>query len=261
VGGRNNLLSPITFLGWWGSVMVSLNKNEFITLKIESNLSSIPLYKYNEEQYLRSLCEQGNIRIGTLYDYRHTEEYGDYIGEKAEGIKEAVVKKTIYTTNPEDLSPLLKEHINIKITKKAKSPPKISIGEITIRNKSPNCLVYSISHKLCRDIPKQLEPKYSDKYYVQINSIIDFSFHLTEALKKEGDFQGPQIISCIYRSRSVDHWEEDFVHPVKIKDPKYESQAEVRIIWFHKNPATKLEPVILNCDDLKQFCRLSEFEK
>lgn len=45
-----------------------------------------PLYKYLPKKYLEAFLRHGSLKIGTLYEYRRTEDYGDVVGDKNEGL-------------------------------------------------------------------------------------------------------------------------------------------------------------------------------
>ena len=45
----------------------------------------MPLYKYIPKRYLDAFLNQGSLKIGTLYEYRQVEAYGNVIGDKTKG--------------------------------------------------------------------------------------------------------------------------------------------------------------------------------
>jgi hypothetical protein len=45
-----------------------------------------PLYKYLPKRYLKAFLDRGSLKIGTLYEYRQTDAYGEDIGDKDEGL-------------------------------------------------------------------------------------------------------------------------------------------------------------------------------
>ena len=44
------------------------------------------LFKYLPKKYLEAFLHRGSIKIGTLYEYRKTEQYGTVVGDLDEGL-------------------------------------------------------------------------------------------------------------------------------------------------------------------------------
>ena len=49
------------------------------------------LYKYLKKEHSEKLLRFGQFRIGTLFEYKNTEKYGEVIGDKQEEIGRAHV--------------------------------------------------------------------------------------------------------------------------------------------------------------------------
>ncbi|MDR6133065.1 hypothetical protein QE361_000023 [Sphingomonas sp. SORGH_AS802] len=57
-----------------------------------SSLVQFPLYKATQQEYFDDFMESGSLRIGTLWDFRRTDIYGNSVGDRAEGVASCRVK-------------------------------------------------------------------------------------------------------------------------------------------------------------------------
>ena len=181
------------------------------------------VFKYLPEKYAMSLVHNGELRIGTLFDYRKTEEYGENIGDSDEGICfEYSHDQNIKTGD--DSNPLERQAI--------KAGPGMVMHNNYVERKriSPNVYLYCASSthnpkilsKLNQDCP-------ADKYdtCVLISQPKKFVDAITQTLSDIATFV--DSICCIYRDRNI-HYSENQLHPAIVKDPKYAYQKEVRFI-------------------------------
>jgi len=83
-----------------------------------------------------------------------------------------------------------------------------------------------------------------------------FANALTQCLKKLGIIRGKWIIApCQYISRHLEESDpKTTVHPALIKDPKYQDQKEVRILWWPVEE--NINPVTVKCDAAARCCKL-----
>lgn len=95
---------------------------------------------------------------------------------------------------------------------------------------------------------------------LRIDDINGFLNALNYCLRKKGNIRpGHRAAKCIHIEQSSHHSKPNNHHPALMKDPSYEYQQEVRVIWEPRK--TPIEPIILNCKAASRFCSLLSGEE
>ncbi len=216
------------------------------------------IYRYSAQKYNSSLLSLGIIRVGTLYDFRHT-EHNKGIADPHEGKKEVFhhIDK-LFVTDPND--PNIKGNIDFKSLEKFGA---VSFGSnaknTTFKNivvsKSfdvPDCFILCMSKICSKDTMHQFEGADSCVEIVKIESFIKF---LTDALNCVWPVMFQGIYEVIYQNREENWNGQDWGRqPALIKETKFKKQGEIRAIWqpLCKQP---IEPIIIGDFRLGAFCR------
>ena len=207
------------------------------------------IYKYLPIDFANRLVHLGNLKIGTLFDYKNIEEFGSEIGDQDEGISIEFSHDKEAKTG-DKLNPL--ESAAIKA-----GPGMIVMGNyIERRHLSPNLYLFCASLSYDISILKKLNKDYpGDKYdaCVRITNLKSFIEEVSTALSDKGLFIG--CSKCAYIDRKF-HYTENRPHPATIKDPRYSYQKEVRLIWEPKDKKSHIEPEYLTITNIKKNCSL-----
>jgi hypothetical protein len=199
-------------------------------------------YKYIERQYLQKFFSLGEIRIGTLYDFQNTEKHGSEIGDHEEGVKSA--NKVInWTGGPESQPEFDRKFINVQA-------PNVRIENVLVREttRSNNLFVYSVSGKYSLDIMKNMNPEYDA--CIEINSPRKFfqAIH-----RKMGETVTNSALGrCIYLDRHRPHDQQHEIHPVWLKEPRYEYQDEYRFVM--ETNIHDIKPLNIYCKNAARYC-------
>ena len=142
----------------------------------------MPWYKYLPNQYAVLMAERGEIRVGTLFDYRNSEKYGDQIGDDAEGTKSesSFVEQAAST---EDLNRGERKAVRFAQGIKGSS---LKNCMIRVSESAKGVLVYSISDSFSLSIMKRISRELKDPYdtCVKISNPEKFMEIIAESLKK-----------------------------------------------------------------------------
>ncbi len=207
------------------------------------------IYKYLPKQYAQSLTCDGNIKIGTLYDYRNTEEYGREIGDENEGIS-IEYSHDKEAKRGDNLNPLESTAFQV-------GPGMTLIGNyIERKHVSPNLYLYCASSIYDIAILNRLNEDFPENNYdacVKISNLKDVVEEISRALSGKALFAG--CIPCSYRNRKF-HYSESESHPATIKDPEYSYQEEIRLIWEPKSGNIDVRPVYLTIKSISKNCSL-----
>lgn len=206
-------------------------------------------FRYAPRKYSDSLLALGNVRIGTLHDFRRS-EHKRGIADANEG-KKVVVHHTPFVTTEDEGS------IHLRAFKEFGA---IDIGDshgctfkdITVQKTfdMPDCFVHCISSKLSVDVMREFEGADS---CLEITRPIEFYERLTRTLSSIV----PVSLYCIsdvkYRTREELWNGNDWGHhPALIKESEFSDQYEVRAIWIPRFNGV-IAPVVVNDVELIKY--------
>lgn len=202
------------------------------------------LYKYLRKEHAEKLLKYGVFRIGTLFDYRNMEKYGDIIGDHEEGMKvtHLAVDKEYWT--PHTQPDFSKSFFDLS------KNSGIEMSGFTLRKneKSLNCFIFSTT--------EQFDSKAMEAFgydaCIEIKSPKSFFNTLSKCFRHKGTYVG--AFKCAYTERKKSYLKQNNTHPALIKEPSYAGQTEVRTIWDPiKRP---IKPKIIKCKKAIKYCKL-----
>lgn len=223
-------------------------------------MKQLPLYKYLPLKYAEDLVIKGIIKLGTLYEYQDTNLHGNEIGDQEEGnLEEWVFFNKSNVTN-KDLTEFERRQIYISDDTIGNS---FINCRIICRNKTIDSYIFSTSRFFNVELMRKLSRNLTEKYdaCVKIHDPQKFIQTISESdeFKKYGNYIG--IGLCHYRDRSIHHSKIDSMpHPILIKEPKYEYQGEVRVVWESKS-TERINSKILKIPELTNYCELFYVDK
>jgi len=217
------------------------------------------MYRYSSIRFNSLLCTRGEIRIGTMHDFRCL-EHRKGICDPREGTK--VVEHHIpdlFVKDPTDPSyrkskdfRALEEFQAIKLEATAKNT---TLKNITVAREfdEPDCFILCTSKFCSKDTMKQFSGADS---CVKILDVTNFYRVLSATLNSRIPVDYKGIYEVKYQIRSEVWNGQDWgLHPAMIKEPIFEQQGELRAIWQPKFYRS-IEPIILGNKDLIPFCRM-----
>jgi len=122
------------------------------------------LYKYLPKKYLDAFFRRGSLKIGTLYEYRNTEQYGLVIGDQDEG-----VHRTALTLTSGDKVDLRHNTPEADFFRKAMGKPIQQTANIKIvalddcnytlnvQSQSPDLYIYCMSSRFDKEVMRQFD--------------------------------------------------------------------------------------------------------
>ena len=140
------------------------------------------LYRYSTKKYSDSLVEQGNIRIGTLYDFRR-EELGRGIADKSEGTKSIFHDVDFADTSemPVGIHPDFQALADLGLNTQSRSGAINNVSAIKHFD-SPDCFMLCISSNKSRKTMAEFEgadscvqiteSKFFDAISIALNRIV-----------------------------------------------------------------------------------------
>lgn len=207
-------------------------------------------YKYAEQQYTDSLMSMGNLRVGTLHDFRRS-EHKRGIGDGGEGKK--VVNHRMVGVNEHNIKA---EHALanelFKAVRIEEGATNVNIGQLIVEQHfdHPDCYILCLSHERSKAVMNSLEGTDS---CLELVGFEPFLHKLTEVLNELVPVKFLGVDCVTYQSREEKWNGRDFgAHPAFVKEFEYKAQAEVRAIWEPKfnHP---ISPIIVNHIALSQY--------
>lgn len=214
-----------------------------------------PLYRYTHRVHAESLVRDGQIRLGTLFNYRRIEAHAPMIGDAHEGTAGRYDNPPI--SRARDLSPLAAGMVQ-------QAFPGLGPDAIFDRclfeqvETSPDCWIFSASMRLGAATMRSMDPTYDACVEIRFPSF--FGQVIGQELINRNlvaGYASCQMRACVYRDRLLHYTEDDGVAPVAIKAPGFADQQEVRYI-FHPRTPEGLEPLIMTMPALARCCRMVE---
>jgi hypothetical protein len=209
------------------------------------------LFKYTRFEHEESLLLRGEVRIGTLFDFRRTELHGEQIGDVREGqVNLAGEFENVtheLTSNHPVLSTLIKQ------------APGAKIGSFKIDNLTFSCknlYVFSASKDFSEQALKRWYDDPNARYdscYV-IHSARLFFRAISRAMKGEADFVGLSMVTYYDDQEPIDLKSPlSHLHPASLKPGiAYEHQIEYRAFWQTRNK-DEISPVTNEVPDLHKY--------
>jgi len=140
-----------------------------------------PLFKYMKKEHADKLFNSGELHIGTLYDFRDEEKYGQKRGDEGEGKKEIcehindiTVKDSSQSNRLSDFS---KQYIRIEDTAKNTRLVNVTVSEL---HDSPDCYIYCMS----KNFDERLYEKFQADVCVKLKSPYKFVHSISIALRE-----------------------------------------------------------------------------
>lgn len=211
-------------------------------------------FRYSGQKYNDALLALGNVRIGTLHDFRRT-EHKQGIADVNEG-KKRVSHHIPYATEKDVGS------IHLEALKQFNAINLEGSTDVILENVSvsqefdhPDCFVHCTSVKYSSDVLRQFDGADS---CVEISDLFGFYRRLTETLNSIVPVQLFTLSKVRYMKRHEQwngrNWG---IHPALMKEPEFVRQVEFRAIWIPKFPGA-ISPIVVNDTGLLSFCRARE---
>lgn len=209
------------------------------------------VFRYSGQKYNESLLALGNIRVGTLHDFRRT-EHKQGIVDVNEG-KKRVSHHVPYLTEKDA------ESIHSKALSEFRAVDIQGATNVVIENllmtqefNHPDCFVHCTSFEYSSEVLKQFEGADS---CVEISDVTGFYKRLTETLNAILPVHNFTLSHVKYMSRNEDWNGKNWGwHPALIKEPEFIKQVELRAIWYPKFTGN-IAPMVINDTGLIKFCR------
>lgn len=213
------------------------------------------MYRYSEKRYNEATVTNGEIRIGTLYDFRKT-EHKQKIQDPKEGKK--AVTLTIENLDGKSIDDMVRENSE-HLAQFGASLPMSGTGSIErvqhLKSfNAPDCFILCTSKYKSAQTMAEFEGADS---CIEIVNIDSFYKYLTMALKKKTginlEFQGIHEIK--YQNREEKWNGNNFgIDPILIKEEEFTQQGELRAIW---KPLYKveIEPIIITDIRIAKRCK------
>jgi len=189
------------------------------------------------------------MRIGTLYDFRRSEEFGEEIGDKDEGRKSITME---LKPGHYDINNPIPSDAPINVTFKPGGFMSFAGEGVRIGTgiEDQDAFIYCLTEE---NDPVQLA-KLGYLSGFEVHDVSGFHDAITSVLSnKVGAFSFARVGKCVYKSRDEDYNSVTGVPPTLIKEPKYSYQREYRIVWRDIR-IQDYQPIVLNVPNARKFC-------
>jgi hypothetical protein len=208
-----------------------------------------PKYKYLEPGIAERFLNEGSVRIGTLFDFRKL-EHGLWRGDAGEGT--LLGRGTLSFDLREGTEvPAGLGHVLAPV-RGSNACMRFVDCRFDIARSSPDYYIFCVSNRRWPD------GRVRDKACIEIFDFPEFVGHISMALESQVKANTFPLcfVSVQYRERTSDlaGAERDQELAPIVKPSRYAWQNEARLLWQPRK--TPIEPVVLSCGSLHDFCRL-----
>ncbi|MGV3561577.1 hypothetical protein [Larkinella arboricola] len=210
------------------------------------------LYKYQSQQYGRKMVEEGEIMIGTIKEFRNTEQHGSEIGDKNEGIRNVKVDANSIVVPPPVYGPNNSIEADNKYINSTNSPIVYDLG---VHNLYILCTTHTPSRKAMERMEKEVcveihdVPLFFDSITIELarRGLIDYKAGYDSGYVKYPEFfLGPDGIMVPIK--------QDVSVPWLHKGSSYRYQQEARAAW---TPLVEnAESKVVRSDGIIKACRM-----
>lgn len=216
------------------------------------------LYRYTSKKYNDGLTALGNLRIGTLHDFRK-QEHKAGIADANEGTK--TVSHHIDSWITGDTSWQSQRHARatrdigaIDMDPGVRGVLMNNVNMVGQFN-HPDCFIHCTSYRKGIEVMREFEDADS---CVEIHNPKAFYQRLTQSISRHIPVKLAGVFYVQYKSRE-EIWDgHNHLPPSVIKEPSFSPQYEVRAIWLPRFSGA-IQPFNLNDTHLTSYCQKVKF--
>ncbi len=172
------------------------------------------LFKYMNKKHLWNFLQHGQLRIGTLNEYRNIEKHGDEIGDEKEGTK--LIYQAFENqkwTSQDKVPKFLREKLIIKNGGKVSLHGKNENIEMGRSLESQNYYLFSCTTEFSKDAMQ----KFGYDSCLLIQNPNRFFKAMSKTIRHKASFVG--FFPCIYKNRKEKYNQTSSYHLALIKPP------------------------------------------
>ncbi len=212
------------------------------------------LYKFVKKEHLEAFFDRGSIRLSTIHEFRDVTAFGKSRQDSKEGVhtlKRTVGKAPVSITSKKKET-LISESIRIQ-------DPNLTIQfkgiTFTNRYECEDALIFCSSHCFSEDLFHRWHDTEGTDSCYEITDALNFVKAINKKLKDSAYFALNSNI--LYIDEPADYQSPlANVHPGIIKNKReYGWQVENRSVWFVKNPYAKLDGIIIEVPEAREFSK------
>lgn len=204
------------------------------------------LFKYCKLEHMHGMLRHGSTRVGTLFDWRRSDCYGELVSDMNEGYTPCTGNIIFYDAT----------HTNaIKIDSVVNERNKF--GEVTGRNialRADNHFAFSTSSKYSlaeHSMWNELEG-YNACYRILSAELFFGAISRTPILRDAAEFV------CFAPALYIDSTSQNTIfqeafHPALLKQSSFSNQNEVRALWSPNSIDTMIEPLLIPSSDARLY--------
>lgn len=214
------------------------------------------LYKYMDRKYCDLFFETGQIRIGTLFDFRKEDVHNKAVGDKREGVQTKVMElsKSLYTATADAAQMEFLSNFFVF----APGCSGVITGNPTFVHElsEPDYFIYCTTTTYS---PKVMIEEFE---YDSCIEILDGEKFIYEMHRVMRGYTKRMVSGVVRYDRSKLNYNQQLNYPsVMLKEARYAYQQEHRVVWVpkdHLSSGKALEPFCINIPRAREFCRIKK---
>jgi len=204
------------------------------------------------KKHLWNFLQHGQLRIGTLNEYRDIEKHGGEIGDEKEGTK--LIYQAFENqewTSQDEVPKFLRENLIIKNGGKISLHGKNENIKMGLSLETENYYLFSCTTEFSKDSMQ----RFGYNSCLLIQNPKNFFKLVSKTIRHKASFVG--FFPCIYKNRIEKYNQTSSYHLALIKPPSYSYQKEIRGLWYPKNE--NIKPIIIKNRKAITYCSICNF--
>lgn len=211
-----------------------------------------PLYKFLPKRYLEAFLNRGCLKIGTLYEYRKIEDYGNVIGDKNEGLH----KTELFLPGGGEIdlasNSLEAEYFRKHVLRPDQQDAKVKIvledgARLIAHSNSQDLYIYCMSSEYNPSVMKE----FGCDACLEIFRPNEFFEAISRKIRHKAEFN--ELGPIKYMDKTTHYSQPHTIHPAAMKDVEYDYQNEWRAIWVPEKAPR--QPLFINVPRAIRHCR------
>lgn len=208
------------------------------------------LYKYTQKEFVENFFDTGEIRLGTLSDFRKSEKYNVAIADTREGMRDHV--KILSGTSElgshsQNVNEMLSQMFNVQGGGKV----FFHNTKATLRTITPDIFIYCATTKF-NEVTMRDEFKCNG--CIEITNSVRFFREITKALSISCYLMAQERVNYINTTFDMEDRPKQKI--ALCKESVFSYQNEFRAVWKPRSSITEMSPINICIPDARKYCKV-----
>lgn len=205
------------------------------------------LFKYCKSSHMESILENGSAKIGTFFDWRRTDAYGDLVTDPREGHTNLTGNLIFY--DPTHISEMI---VDSSVEESTEFPESRNFKNSAVRSADHFAFSASMTYSVADHEKWYALEKYDACYRIHSSRLFFRALSHSTELNSCARLVCAAPVLYFDESSSNNVFRGTF-HPGLLKRSTFGSQNEFRALWAPLGQDAKVEPLLISTSNAKLY--------